>query len=147
MPTSSAKMLLIPILTCFWKTISPAWQVTFPCRNRICSPSTRVHPRAYGSFIKPIADFALKRHLITIEEAIHKQTGLTASVWKLPNKGLIRDGFDADFILFDETKLRDCADFKDGTQIAEGIVSVYIGGELVYDGKNITEARPGKCLL
>lgn len=31
--------------------------------------------------------------------------------------------------------------------IAEGIVSVYIGGELVYDGKNITEARPGKCLL
>lgn len=41
----------------------------------------------------------------------------------------------------------DCADFKDGTQIAEGIVSVYIGGELVYDGKNITEARPGKCLL
>ena len=76
-----------------------------------------------------------------------EQTGLTASVWKLPNKGLIRDGFDADFILFDETKLRDCADFKDGTQIAEGIVSVYIGGELVYDGKNITEARPGKCLL
>ena len=107
----------------------------------------RGHPRAYGSFIKPIADFALKRHLITIEEAIHKQTGLTASVWKLPNKGLIRDGFDADFILFDEAKLRDCADFKDGTQIAEGIVSVYIGGELVYDGKNITEARPGKCLL
>ena len=76
-----------------------------------------------------------------------EQTGLTASVWKLPNKGLIRDGFDADFILFDETKLRDCADFKDGTQIAEGIVSVYIGGELVYDGKKITEARPGKCLL
>lgn len=31
--------------------------------------------------------------------------------------------------------------------IAEGIVSVYIGGELVYDGKIITEARPGKCLL
>ena len=116
--------------------------------DTICSEkSGPAHPRAYGSFIKPIADFALKRHLITIEEAIHKQTGLTASVWKLPNKGLIRDGFDADFILFDETKLRDCADFKDGTQIAEGIVSVYISGELVYDGKNITEARPGKCLL
>ena len=65
--------------------------------DTICSEKKGpAHPRAYGSFIKPIADFALKRHLITIEEAIHKQTGLTASVWKLPNKGLIRDGFDAD---------------------------------------------------
>lgn len=65
--------------------------------DTICSEKKEpAHPRAYGSFIKPIADFA---------------------------------------------------DFKDGTQIAEGIVSVYIGGELVYDGKNITEARPGKCLL
>lgn len=48
--------------------------------DTICSEKRgSAHPRAYGSFIKPIADFALKRHLITIEEAIHKQTGLTAS--------------------------------------------------------------------
>lgn len=116
--------------------------------DTICSEKKGpAHPRAYGSFIKPLADFALKRHLLTIEEAIHKQTGLTASVWKLPKKGLIKNGFDADFILLDETKLRDCADFEDGTKIAEGITAVYIGGELVYDGTHITQARPGKCLV
>ena len=104
------------------------------------------HPRAYGSFIKPLADFALRRRLLTLEEAVHKQTGLTASVWKLEKKGLIRNGYDADLVLLDESKLQDMADFEDGTRIARGIVGVYVNGKLVYDGERITDARPGQCL-
>ena len=115
--------------------------------DTICSEvKGPAHPRAYGSFIKPLADFALRRQLISLEEAVHKQTGLTASVWKLEKKGLIRDGYDADLVLLDETRLQDMADFEDGTRIAQGIVGVYVGGELVYDGNRITDARPGRCL-
>lgn len=104
------------------------------------------HPRAYGSFIRPLAEFALKRRLLPLEQAVYKQTGLTASVWNIPNKGLIRDGYDADLVLLDESKLRDMADFRDGTRPAQGVVMVMNAGRIIYENNRLTGEYPGRAL-
>lgn len=115
--------------------------------DAICSETPGpVHPRAYGSFVKPLADFALKRRLLPLEDAVRKQTGLTAAVWGLSKKGAVLDGFDADLVLFDESSLQDTATFENGARAARGIRFVFVGGAVIYENGRLTEARPGSCL-
>lgn len=104
------------------------------------------HPRAYGSFVRPLADFVGKRGLLSLEEAIHKQTGLPADIWKLTDRGRIAEGLAADLVLFDPATLHDAADFEDGTRLAEGIRKVFVNGELVYTPEGLTGRKPGRFL-
>lgn len=105
------------------------------------------HPRAYGSLVKPLSDFALKRHLLSLEEAVYKETLMTARIWQLQGKGAILDGYDADLVLLDEATLQDTATFENGAQTAAGIRAVFVGGGLVYENGSLTGLCPGKCLL
>lgn len=73
-------------------------------------------------------------------------TGQTADFLLVKNKGYIRDGYDADLVLFDYDKLRDTSTYDDPNRKAEGIKAVYVSGELVYDGKNFTGATPGRVI-
>ena len=58
----------------------------------------------------------------------------------------IRDGYDADLVLFDYDALRDTATYDRPNSITEGIKGVYVGGKLVYDGKAFTGAAPGRMI-
>ena len=73
-------------------------------------------------------------------------TGLTADYLHIKNKGLIREGYDADLVLFDYDKLQDTATYKDSNSITEGIDAVYVNGVLVYKDKQFTGAAPGRML-
>ena len=116
--------------------------------DALCSETpSPTHPRGYGSFIKPLADFALRRHIVTLEEAVHKQTGLTAKVWGIRNKGLIREGFDADLVLLDESELEDRADFRDGTRPCRGVRTVIVNGAVAFDRGQPTGMYAGRPLL
>ena len=105
------------------------------------------HPRAFGSFIKPLAEFALKRNIISLEDAISKQTSRTAKIYGLSNKGIIQNGYDADLVIFHESTLKANADFKDGTKLASGIKMVFVNGTLSYQDMKMTGAFGGRCIL
>ena len=104
------------------------------------------HPRSYGTFIRSICYFHKDRGLVTLEEAVRKQTSLTAERWGLKKKGRIADGYDADLVIFDEAKLRDRADFVHPRSTADGVEAVYVAGRPVCAGGIVTEERPGKCI-
>lgn len=105
------------------------------------------HPRAWGSFIKPLRLFVREKSLLSFEEAIKKQTSLTAKAWRIKNKGLIKEGYDGDLVLLDKKNLNDRASYADSNQKAEGVVAVYVNGELVYKDKELTGIYPGKVIL
>ena len=115
--------------------------------DAICSEQmTQTHPRAFGSLIRPLAEFALKRGIIRLEDAVRKQTYETAKIWHLARKGAILEGYDADFVLLDIEKLEDTATFAHGASLAKGVEAVYIAGRLVYTPAGITQVRAGEVL-
>ena len=73
-------------------------------------------------------------------------TGLTAKYLQVKNKGLIRDGYDADLVLFDYDRLRDTATYSNSNSITEGIDYVFVDGKIVYQDKKFTGLYPGKML-
>ncbi len=109
--------------------------------------TVRAHPRAFGSFPRAIRYFVKENHLMPLEKMIHKMTGLTAEKMMIESKGIIKDGMDADLVVFDYENLRDTADFMESNKVSEGIEYVIVGGEVVYHDKKLTGATPGKVIL
>ena len=104
------------------------------------------HPRASGTFPHVITYFVKEKKILTLEEAVNKMTGRTAEYLRIKNKGLIKEGYDADLVIFDYDKLQDTATYSNSNSITEGIDSVYVNGVLVYKDKQFTGAAPGKML-
>jgi len=104
------------------------------------------HPRAWGTFVRPLALFSKEKGLVPFEEAVHKQTGLTAEIWGLRNKGLVAEGYDADLVLLNQETLKDTATYRESNQKAEGIEAVYVAGKCVYKDKELTGVYPGRLL-
>lgn len=65
---------------------------------------------------------------------------------RIPLRGLIKEGFWADIVIFDFDKVKDKATFQDPHQYAEGISYVLVNGEVVLDGGRITGKKPGKII-
>ncbi len=111
--------------------------------NDMVTPS---HPRGFGSFPKAIRCFVREKKLLTLEQMIHKMTGLPAQRFGLTGKGIIADGMDADLLLFRADKIRDRATYQNGLATSEGIERVIVGGQTVYADMQLTGACPGKFL-
>ena len=106
----------------------------------------RPHPRANGTFPHAIRTFVRENHILTLEEMIHKMTGMTAEVTKIPNRGFIRDGYQADLVLFDYDELYDRADYQDPTRLTDGIEYVFVNGALSYRDKKLTGEKKGQLI-
>ncbi|HEX6939074.1 MAG TPA: amidohydrolase family protein [Longimicrobiales bacterium] len=106
---------------------------------------TMLHPRGYGSFARVIRRYVVEERMLTIEEAVRKMSGLTASIVGLSDparvdvpRGLVREGWAADLVAFDPAEVRDAADFTDPHRPAEGMRAVWVGGALAWrDGRAV----------
>jgi N-acyl-D-amino-acid deacylase len=107
-------------------------------------PST--HARFYGSFPRKIRHYALDRGVISIESAIRSSTSLPARIMGLTDRGMIREGFAADLVVFDAATIRDKATFFEPHQYSEGIPYVFVNGVALVDEGRITGALPGKVV-
>ena len=104
------------------------------------------HPRLWGAFPRVLGHFSRDLGLFPLHTAVHKMTGLSAARFGLHERGLIREGYWADLVLFNPDTVLDVADFKNPQQAAEGIDGVWVNGQLSYaDGKAQGE-RQGKFL-
>lgn len=121
---------------------------TVVCTDGCCgSRSGPVHPRTFGSLVRALCRFSKEKGLVSFEEAVRKETLLTAQRWGLAGKGAIADGMDADLVLMDESSLADRADYLHPRRLCDGIEMVFVNGEIVYRDKKLTGARPGRAIL
>ncbi len=109
------------------------------------SPSMR-HPRGYGSFAKVIETYVLEKELFSLEEAVHKMTGLSAEIIGIEDRGLIKEGFKADLLIFDPEEIRETATYEEPHQLAKGFKLVFVNGKLVKQEENFLEGRNGEML-
>ncbi|MFI5179618.1 MAG: amidohydrolase family protein, partial [Vicinamibacterales bacterium] len=101
------------------------------------------HPRNFGTFPRVLGKYVREEHVITLEEAVHKMSGLTAQQLHIADRGLIKDGLAADLVIFDPATVADRATFADPFQYPVGIPTVVVNGRVVLDNGRHTGARPG----
>ena len=71
---------------------------------------------------------------------------ITVRIIVLKNKGIIKDGYDADLVIFDYDRLKDTATYSNSNSKTEGIDYVFVNGELVYKDMEFTGCYPGKMI-
>lgn len=106
----------------------------------------RPHPRLWGTFPRVLGRYSREERLLSLTEAIHKMTQLPAQRFGLEGRGLIRQGYAADLVLFDPETILDTATFEEPIQCAQGIFSVWVNGVLSYTAEGPTGRRAGRYL-
>jgi dihydroorotase/N-acyl-D-amino-acid deacylase len=104
------------------------------------------HPRGWGSYPRILGRYVREEHLLTLEQAIHKMTGLAAARVGLRDRGFLRPGFYADLTIFDPKRVLDLATFEMPNQHPEGIKFVIINGQISVDEGKRTPTLAGRVL-
>lgn len=104
------------------------------------------HPRAYGNFVRVLGKYVREEHVLSMQQAIYKLTGLPAGNLKLRDRGRLREGYFADVVLFDPEQIRDHATYDDPHRYATGMRYVVVNGKLVLDEGEHTGALPGRVV-
>ena len=129
------------------------------------------HPRSVvtfsdsGAHVSQIMDSSLQSHLlshwvrekqaVTLEEAVRMLSFVPASHWGLTGRGLLREGWAADVVIFDPNTITPLLpelthDLPAGArrlqQKATGIVATVVNGEVVLRNNEHTGALPGQLL-
>ncbi|MGZ8562440.1 MAG: N-acyl-D-amino-acid deacylase family protein [Candidatus Limnocylindria bacterium] len=103
-------------------------------------------PRTYGSFPRILGQFVRDEHVLSLEEAVRKMTSAPAARLALTDRGLLRDGYAADLVVFDPARVRSNATYEDPRQFPDGIEFVAVNGQLVVAAGAHTGALPGRAL-
>lgn len=104
------------------------------------------HPRGYATFPHAITYYVNQQKIMTLEEAVHRMTGLTAQRLHVPNKGILRDGYDADLLVIDSSRFQDRADYQTSDALTEGLDYVIVDGKVVMKDRVLTGEAPGKFI-
>jgi len=107
---------------------------------------SRPHPRLYGTFPRVLARYARDGGLMTLEEGLHRMTGMPAAKFHLKGRGQVRKGFFADLVIFDPVRLIDTATYEQPRRYPEGLDHVFVNGTAVVRDGLHTGARPGRAL-
>ncbi len=108
---------------------------------------TGVHPRSYGSNARVIRKYVNEVGALSIESAVYKMTGLPSKTLGLTDRGLIKERFKADIVIFDPNNTRDNASYIDPHQFASGIPYVILNGKISVDNGKFTNTYNGRFLL
>jgi N-acyl-D-amino-acid deacylase len=121
--------------------------IAWPHAN-ICSDGELAgrHPRGFGAFPRVLGRYVRERRVIDLAEAVRKMTSLSAAHVGIADRGRIAAGYFADLVLFDPGPVIDRATPTAPRETAEGIRTVWVNGEIVYD-RGVTTARyPGRVI-
>jgi len=104
------------------------------------------HPRTFGTFVRILGHYARDEKVLSLEEAVHKMTGLPAGKLRLSDRGRVKTGFKADLVVFDPETVADRATYSDPFKYPAGVSHVFCNGkDVISEGKH-TGARPGQIL-
>lgn len=104
------------------------------------------HPRGYGTNARVLSKYVRDEKVITLEEAVRRMTSLPAQKFQLKNRGLLREGYAADIVIFDEQKVQDLSTYDKPHQYTTGFKYVLVNGQLTVDDGKHNGTRAGNTL-
>jgi len=103
-------------------------------------------PRTYGTFPVILAEYVREERVLALPDAIRKMTSFPAQRLGLPDRGLLRDGFKADLVVFDARTVKAPATRTQPKQFPIGIDYVIVNGQVVVDQGRHTGVLAGRAL-
>lgn len=110
------------------------------------SDGTNGHPRKYASFPTKYQEYVVKKGLLSLDQFITRSSGKTAQLLKLDKIGKIKEGYQADIIVFDAKNYRPNADFSNWNLFSSGISTVIINGKMVIRNGKYQQILAGKFI-
>ncbi len=104
------------------------------------------HPRLTGTFPRVLGRYVRDRPTLTGPEAVRRMTGAPAQLLRLQDRGLIREGYAADLVVFDPDTVADEATYEDPLEPPSGIRYVFVNGRLAVREGAYTGATPGQVI-
>jgi N-acyl-D-amino-acid deacylase len=104
------------------------------------------HPRGYGTNARVLAKYVRDEKIISLEEAIRRMTSLPAQKFQLKDRGLLREGYAADIVIFDEKEVQDVSTYDKPHAYSKGFHFVIVNGVLTVDNEKHLGVRAGVAL-
>ncbi len=104
------------------------------------------HPRGYGTNARVLGKYVREEKIISLEEAIRRMTSLPAQKFQLPNRGLLKVGYAADIVVFDENKVADLSTYNQPHQYSTGFSYVLVNGQITVDEGKHNGTKAGTTL-
>ena len=104
------------------------------------------HPRKYGTYPRKLRHYVFMKKTITLPFFIRASTSLPAQTFRIRDRGLLREGYFADVVVFDERTVADRATYDEPTLPAAGMRWVLVNGQLAVDDGKPTGALAGRAL-
>jgi N-acyl-D-amino-acid deacylase len=112
----------------------------------VTSRTARVHPRAYGTFARMLGWAVRERGILSLPDAVHRMTGLPASILGLLDRGRLAPGCVADVVVFDPARVTDRSTYDEPTLQADGVELVLVRGQVALEGGEVVDPHLGRVL-
>jgi len=104
------------------------------------------HPRAYGTNARVLGKYVREMGVISLEDAIRRMTSLPAEKFNIKNRGLIKEDYIADIVIFDENEVTDMANYTEPHRYAKGFKYVWVNGALTINEGEHNGTRKGMAI-
>ncbi|MFB7452535.1 amidohydrolase family protein [Streptomyces sp. NPDC056194] len=104
------------------------------------------HPRAYGTFPEYLGRYVRDLGVLTLEECVAHLTSRPAARLRLPDRGLVKEGYAADLVLFDPKTVASGATYENPRSLPVGIPHVLIDGRFVMEDGRRTDVSAGRSI-
>jgi len=108
------------------------------------SDGTNGHPRKYASFPRKYQTYVVEKKLLDLATFINRSSSQTAKILGLTDRGIIKQGYKADIIVFDEQGFAPQADFNQWNKYSVGVEQVIVNGELVIENETYLNTLAGQ---
>lgn len=105
------------------------------------------HPRGYGTNARILRRYVREAKILSLEDAVRRMTSLPALKFNLKNRGLLREGYFADIVVFSESEVTDLSTFEKPHQYSTGFKYVLVNGSVTLENGRHNGTRKGLPLL
>jgi N-acyl-D-amino-acid deacylase len=104
------------------------------------------HPRGYGTNARVLSKYVREEKVIALEEAVRRMTSLPAQKFNLNDRGLLREGYAADIVIFNPNEVKDNSTFNQPHQYTSGFKYVLVNGKIEMENGVQNNERNGQIL-
>lgn len=111
-----------------------------------CSDGSGGHPRKFGTYPKKLHEYVFGAKVISLPFAVRNSSALVAETFRIPERGLIREGYFADVIVFDPKTVADRSTYEKPELLAVGMNFVIVNGKIAVENSTFTGVLAGRAL-